>query len=289
MRRWAGLALLLGSRAWAQAPDVRVNLDLVGSFSSVYRGPQTLDLYDPLGRTSTLQLGAYFENGLRAFVSERLQPISHDPAGDPFEQYFISNPKIWYLGKQFLPFGIGRLLHDNVLAGRFDTDLAFEKVAISVALCDGGAGRERGVTARIGGSYGISAAVGEHFGIAPTSLDLIRRPEDSPGAGHGWGRAIGLDGTHRSGTYVTRAEFVGLSRGATSTDPNLSVFDISCTDQTDRTHSVTIGWTHQMPDRAEFYRLQPSFKIGQNCFFEPMVRARDSKFYDLTLEFRFRL
>lgn len=286
---WVAFGTLGATLAWGQAPDVRANLDLVGAFVSQYKGPQSLRLYDPLGRTSSLQLGVNLEDGLRAFVSERLQPIPNDPSTDPFEQYFIESPRVWHLGKQFVPFGSGRILRENVLAARLDTDLAYERLNLTAAVCDGGPGRQRGLTMRIGGNVGLSAAIGEHFGISPTSLDLIRRPEDSPGVGHGWGTVYGADAIHRSGTFVTRAEYVGLVRGATESDPNLSLFDISCSDQTDAKHSLTVGWTRQMPGVADFYRIQASIKEAPNLFFEPMLRLRDSRVYDLTLELRFRL
>ncbi len=255
----------------------------------VDRGPTTLRLYDPLGHTSTFDLTTFFESGIRLFVTERLQRIPHDQSQDPFEEYYVEDQRLWRLGKQFLPFGTGRLLHENVLAARAETDLAFEHLNIAAAVCNGGDGGQRGFTARIGSRVGLSAAIGEHFGISPTSLDLVRRPEENPGVGRGWGRIIGLDGTRRSGRFLLQGEILWLTRGATIEDPDRTIFDLSGTFRSDRRRSLTLGWTRSVQDHADYYRILGSVDLAPNRSIEPMLRMRNSRLYDLSLSLRVRL
>jgi hypothetical protein len=273
----------------AQTPDVRLRIDLIGTFASLDGGPGTFRLYDLLGHTSTFGLTTYFESGMRLYVTERLQRIPRDQSQDPFEEYYVEDQRIWRIGKQFLPFGNGHLLRENVLAARAETNLAFEGLNIAGAACDAGAGGERGLTARIGNRFGASVAIGEHFGIAPTSLDLVRRPEDTPGAAHGWGRVIGLDGTRRSGRFTLQGEIAWFNRGATASDPDATIADLSGTLRLDRHSSVTLGWTRSVLDRQDFYRLQTSFQLAPNRSIEPMLRMRNSSLYDFSLSLHLRL
>jgi hypothetical protein len=288
MKRWIGAAFMIAI-GHAQAPDVRLNVNGVLSYQAYYLGAAALRFYDVLGRTSTLQLTLTFENQYRVFVSERWEAIPNDPSRDPFEEYYIEDQHVWHLGKQFLPFGSGHFLRENVLAARADTDLAFENLGIAVAICDGGPGAQRGITGRVGSWYGASVAVGDHFGIAPTSLDLVRHPESTLGLGHGWGNAFGLDATRRFGIYSAAFETIWLTRGATPEDHDQAVFDINGSVHTDPQHTITVGWTHQVENRADFYRLMTTFKIGQNQYLEPILRVKDSELYDVSLTLRFRL
>ena len=286
--RWIGAIWAVGV-VHAQAPDIRVNVNGVVSYQAYYQGAAALRFYDVLGRTSTLQVTANLENQYRVFVSERWEKIPNDPSRDPFEEYYLEDQRLWHVGKQFLPFGSGKFLRENVIAARADTDLAFENLNVSAALCDGGPGAQRGLMARVGNWYGASVALGDHFGISPTSLDLIRHPEETPGLGHGYGTAVGLDAERRFGIYSGGFETIWLTRGATPEDRSVAAFDFSGAIRTDASHTITAGWTRQVEDRADFYRLATSIRVGQNQYLEPILRVRDSQLYDISLTLRVRL
>jgi len=287
--RWLLCPLLLCTLASAQIPDVRFHLDLTGALVAVDNGPAKLELYDNLGRTSTLNLTFFLEPGLRAYASERIQQIENDPSRDPMEEYSVEDPGSWRVGKQFLPFGSGQILRDNVLAARGDTNLVFENLKITAAVCDGGSGLEQGVVARIGNRLGFSAAVGDHFGIAPTSLDFIRLPEDTPGAGRGWKQAYGIDASHKSGIFTTRADGVLLESGDTPMDRDTALSDISESILPNKYQSLTLGWTHDDENGIDFYRVVGTVQFTKTTTFAPMVRFRDGKLYDFTLELRVHL
>ncbi len=287
MRRWLGLAFLI-SIAHAQAPDVRFNLNGILSYQVFDQRRNAIRFYDLLGRTTTVQLRVGLENQYRVFVSERLEAIPNDPSRDPFEEYYIEDQRLWHLGKQFLPFGSGHFLRENVLAARADTDLAFENLNISAAVCDGGPGAQRGIIGRIGSWYGVSAAIGKHFGIAPTSLDLVRHPDETPGLDHGWRNAFGFDATKQFGPYRGAFETVWLTKGEDGTE-DLAITDLSGQLRTDANHTILAGWTHQWDDRADFYRLSLSQRVGTNQFIEPLIRVKDGRLYDFSVTLRVRL
>src|SRR5207253_1549758 len=119
-------------------------------------------------------------------ISQKFAKIPNDPDRDLLDQYYLEDEGIWRIGKQYLPFGSGRFLHESVLAVRGDTQLVLEGLPIVAAAVDNGKGRQRGFVGRIGSRLGLSFALGSHFGINATSFTLVRRPEDSPGVGHGY-------------------------------------------------------------------------------------------------------
>ncbi len=284
------VALLVGAGrlAHGQVPDVRIKLDATVSYSSVAHGVNSFRLYNPLGRLSTAGLVFFLEPGLRAYISEKLDRPSADADKSLLDEYYIEDEGIWRLGKQYLPFGSGQILRESVQAARGDTNLIVEGLPVSVAYCDSGRGLQRGIVGRIGSWLGASFAIGRHFGINSTALDLVRRPEDAPGEGRGYGQAFGADITRHSGIFTTRGEFVMLREGATNLDPDMRIYDVSLTSDPSRYQSVTAGWTLRAPDRAEFLRVMGSFFVYTGVRVEPMVRYRDGKFYDLTLSVRLK-
>jgi len=275
--------------ASAQIPDIQLHLDLTASLRVENYSPSLFQFYDVMGRPSIAGLSFYTQQGFRAYASEKLQPLPGDSSSDPFDEYYFEDEGIWRIGKQYLPFGSGRILHESALAARGDTNLIVEGVPMSVAFCNGGNGFENGVTGRIGSMIGASFAIGRHFGIAATSLDDVRRPEDAPGQGRGWKQAFGLDVSRRLSHWTFRAEGVNFQNGETASELNESVVELSATLSPSRLESTTFAWTRQTPDRKDFYRIQGSYEIVKHVSFEPMIRFRDGSLFDLTAEIRIKL
>ena len=279
---------VLGAHACCQVPDVRVKFDLTLALR-VDRNQKTIfKPYNVFGRHSTVSLIFYLEPGFRGFVSEKIQPFPGEVDRQPFDEYYIEDEGIWRVGKQYLPFGTGQILRESVLAARGDTNLLIEQFPVAVALCDGGSGYQRGVVARIGTRTGVSIAYGRHFGIASTALTLIRRPENSPGRDHGWKLALGADYTRKLKDITLRAEGVALREGETRTDEDLTLGDLSLTYQAGRSQSFLVGYTRMFPNGADVFRASASFKVTDTINFEPILRYRNLKIFDASLELRIR-
>jgi hypothetical protein len=282
MRRIATLlGLAAAGAAFAQMPDVAMRFDLRMSYQQEAEGTPALRWYDSLGRHSLVAFSLTLEPGLQAFVSQKLQRIPNDADPEQLDEYFVEDAGNWKLGKQYLPFGSGRILRESVLAVRADHTLFAQNVRAALAVCDGGPGRPQGVVARLGGPLGVSAAVGRHFGVAGTALTLVRRPEDSPGRGRGHNRALGVDYSFREGPVVVRGEWVSLRGGETAEDRDLDVFDISLLLAPSRERQWIVGFTRETRQGASFMRLEGRVHAVENVFVEPIVRFKDGKFYDL--------
>lgn len=290
MRIWAALlGATVAVSGFGQLPEVRLKLDSYSAYVARESGPSSFHLYDTLGRTSSLGLTFFLDSGLRAFISQRLQQIPGDPNHDPLDEYYVENEGIWRLGRQYLPFGTGRIFRESAVAARGDTNLILENLPVSVAICDNGPGLQRGIVARTGWKwFGASAAVGDHFGIAATSLDFIRRPDQSPGEGHGWKQVFGMDVGRKTTIFTVRGEILAFRQGDDPKDTDLNVLDVSATLDPSKYQSFTFGWTRRTPDRADFYRLMGSIWLAKNVSFEPVVRYKDDKFYDISLGLRVR-
>jgi len=276
--------------AYAQNPDIFFNVDGRMQFLSGSQGPTFVRFYDNLGRHSVGSITFYTEAGFQGFVSEKFERIPGDADTDSLDQYYIEDPGIWRLGKQYLPFGSGRFLHESVLAARAETQLAFEGFPIVVAACDNGDKRQRGVVGRLGSRLGFSFALGEHFGINATSFCLVRRPEDSPGVGHGYKTMFAVDYSKNAGPLLDLGgETILLTGGATPSDHDDAMFDVTAKLQPEPNRSVTVGWTRDNWQRADFYRLMGAFTLSKNLILEPIVRYRNTALFDagLTLHFKF--
>jgi len=278
------------SSAWGQIPDIKVHFD--ATFSYVVRPNATpfVNFFDIMGRPSILALSFYTEQGFRVYVAEKLQHIPGDQSNDLFDEYYVEDEKIWRVGKQYLPFGSGRMLHESALAVRGDTNLIVEGLPVSFALCEAGQGLDSGVVGRLGSMIGLSVAYGQNFGTAGTSLTEVRRPEDAPGPGHGWKEAFGMDASRRIFDHWTvRAEGISFREGETTADKDTAVFDFSVSLDPKKGQSYTLAWSQIVPDRHDFWRLGGAFALSKNVSFEPMIRFRDGDLYDLTAEIRVRI
>jgi hypothetical protein len=283
-----GLAAVLASAGQAQIPDVRIKVDATLSFRGEKNQASLFKAYSLMGRHSTVGLIFYLEPGFRGYISQKLQKFAGEVDEEPLEEYYIEDEGIWRVGKQFLPFGTGQVLREGVLAARADTNLVLEHFPISFALFDAGPDRQRGAVARIGTNYGFSAALGHHIGIASTSLNQIRRPEDSPGKGRGWEMVLGADYTRRVKDLTFRLEGLAFRRGETFLDADLDLGDVSVTWQKTRAYMLLAGWTRILPSGGDVFRLSGSFKMTNTMQLEPIIRFRNQGFYDAAIEMRVR-
>lgn len=276
--------------AYAQIPDIKFHLDATFNYRLTPDGIPLAKFYDVLGRPSTLGLSFYTEQGFRVFVTQKLQHLPGELATDLFDEYFIEDEKIWKVGKQYLPFGSGKILRDSALAARGDTNLILEGLPISVAICDSGKGLDNGVVGRMGSAFGLSLALGENFGTSGTALTSVRRPEDAPGPGHGWKEAVGLDGSHRlNSRWSVRAEGVFLRRGETALDRDTDIFEMGVSYDPKRGESTSLTFSRLQQDQSSFLRLAGSYALSKNISFEPMVRYRNSSLFDISVELRIRI
>jgi hypothetical protein len=268
-------------------PDVRVKLEGLLSLRAEHPGPMAARFYDALGNRGVLGITLFLEPGFRGYLAQRLQPIRNDPDGDPFDEYYLEDEGLWRVGKQYLPFGSGRLLRETALAARADTNLIFEGLPVSIAACDAGPGRQRGFIGRVGGRIGASFAIGNHFGISPTSLAYVRYVENSPGKGRGYRVALGGDFSKTFGAVTVRGEGLLLRGGETDLDIDETIFDASVTYLPQRNAALTAGITRSALQEAIYTRLHLSLGLNRNLRLEPLVRFRGRNLYDLNLIVRF--
>ncbi|HWA82945.1 MAG TPA: hypothetical protein VG820_05910 [Fimbriimonadaceae bacterium] len=289
------LAVVLASTALgscfavAQNPDLVFNIDGRMQFLTGSEGPTFVRFYDNLGRHSVGSITFFTEIGFQGYVSEKFEKIPNDADRDSLDQYYIEDTGIWRVGKQYLPFGSGKFFHDSVLAVRGDTQLVVEGLPIVIAACDNGSGRQRGVVARVGSRLGFSLAFGTHFGINATSFTLVRRPEDSPGVGHGYKTMLGMDYTKNIGSlFDVGGEMIIVQDGNTPQDHDDTMFDLSATLKDGPRRQITFGWTRDNAQGADFYRVMGSFTLSRYLILEPIIRYRNASLFDAGLSFHFK-
>jgi hypothetical protein len=226
------------------------------------------------------------ETGWRFNVSQRLQAIDHDRDSGTLDEYYLEDQGNWRVGKQYLPFG-RRLLRESVLALRGDSNLLFEGMPLSVAIVDAGKDRQSGIVARVGpSSFGVSVAIGRHFGINGSALTLIRPPERFLPVGAGYGRAYGVDFRKRSGKWTVEGEAVALQSPSRNQDPSLLVSDLLTNFQIRKNASVGFGWTRDWNPKVNYWRVVAKLPIVDKLTFEPFIRFRQSRLLDINLVFR---
>ncbi|RYG32945.1 hypothetical protein EON81_19445, partial [bacterium] len=167
-----GLLFLVGI-AHAQIPDVRVKVDLGLTTRITDQGRTTFRFFDPLGRPSIVGLSLYLEPGFRFYLGQRIQTIPGGP-NDTVDELYLEDEGNWRIGRQYLPFGTGKLLAENANAIRADSNLIFEGLPLSFAAFDNGRGYAQGYVVRIGASnLGLSAALGDRIGASGTSIGVV--------------------------------------------------------------------------------------------------------------------
>jgi hypothetical protein len=288
--RFLLLAALIAvcTAAFAQVPDVQVKADLGPTYRNQVIGGSDTHWYDPFGHHSTISLQFGLEPGFRAFVSQKIERIRHDGDRSPIDESYVEDQGVWRAGKQYLPFGQRRIIRESVVAIRSDTQFFLHDLPMSISACDGGGGRERGIVGRIGRTLGVSFAVGEHFGIAGTSLTQTRLPTESPGLHGGYRQIFGIDAMRNVGVLKLSGEFVTLRSGELNADDK-DVLDIMATLQPAPGRSLTLGYTIATNPGLTSLRLQGSFLVTKMVWMEPFVRTRNGRIYDTGVSLRVRL
>ncbi len=278
--------LLLPLSCLAQAPDLRAKLDLALSFDYRDANTESARLYTPLGHPSTASLTAKLDQGYNIYVAERLGRLPKDASEDIIDEAYVEDPGIFRIGKQYLPFGTGRLLHDSVTAFRIESNLIAEDLPVVLAAASGGDGRTQGFVLRVGRSLGLSAAIGQHFGIAATSLGVVRHPEDAPGRGGGWKQALGGDASRQFGKLSLSAEVAALAGGP---EHDLTVLDTEASFASDGYHTIGLGYSHTQTGAGhDYFRVFGRVRAARNIDLEPLVRLRNGNLYDAAVTLRLR-
>lgn len=283
---WVWTVSLLAAGGFAQVPDVQIKFDARLNYRSFNDSSSEIRWYDTLGRQSLVGLQLQLEPGLRMFVSERLERIPRDGDPDVVDEYYVEDVGSWRVGKQVLPFGAG-MLRESAVGVRSDTSLFLRALPVKVAAFDGGGGRQRGASARIGKGLGVSFMVGDHLGISATSLTLIRRPSETPGEGYGYHRIFGVDATGSAKPFKLGLEFVSLRQGSVK-DPDEDVLDMTASLLPSKYQTVTFGLTRAFRDSATLMRLQGNVFVYNNVYLEPLVRYKDGKLYDFAVSLRIK-
>ncbi|MBS1719360.1 MAG: hypothetical protein JST35_02815 [Armatimonadetes bacterium] len=282
---------LLATSAWvaAQAPDVTINLDLRLNGRTALNQRNTQRLYDVLGRPSLVKLKVKFDLGLNVVINQRLQRIDND--GDPelVDEAYVEDPGVWKVGKVVAPFGQGAFLRETVWGVQGTVDVPFLNGTASLMLADSGRRRQSGVVGRIvlrSPGIGLSAAIGNHWGINGSTFALFRDVNQSPGQGAGYGAIFGLDFSKRIGTVSWRAELLRATRPERTADEAITAFDLSATTTSLKNWRLTLGYTRAVG--ADFYRVAPEIMLNKNISFEPMLRMRNGNLRDFSVSVHVR-
>ena len=271
----------LGAFAFGQSPDVAPFIELRPTWQVRSSKSDLFQWYDSSGRYSLVGARIVFENGLRGYVAQRFQRITSSGDPDTLDEYFIESRGHWRVGKQYLPFGRKEILRSTVLGARIDTNLLLDQAPIVLAICDGGSGRTRGVTGRIGESVGISFAIGNHFGIQSTDLTHFRFLEDAPGIEKGYRLALGLDTQLSIGSSLLTAEWASLRRGETASDSDADLSDVRLRFKIPSTiYRSSLAWSRNWSKKKDFVMMEIEMKGNDHISYMPIVRFEGLSFHD---------
>ena len=284
----ASIVALLSVSSWAQAPDVKIKGDISLGMTSSNDFSLGAKSYTPLGRYSVLSLQATLPIGLKVFLSERTESIKNDPDDDSFDEYYVEDPGLWRVGKQYLPFGGGGFFRQSVLAARVDSKLLLEGLPLSLAFVDGGRGHQYGFAGRVGGrGLGISFCLGRHWGINSASTSLFRSLQAPEGQGNGWKQAIGVDFNRRIGKVTYRSEVI-LLREAEGSSKDNELGDVQVGYDLGHRHSASIGVTKSFVEPDFLYRIAGVYNAAKGVQLEGLYRLTNGQFRDFSVFLRFR-
>lgn len=274
---------------WGQMSNASAQLTLY--FMNRQLGAKSADFhaYDDQGHFSIFSLQASTEQGLHAYVSERLERPSHDPDRDSLEQYYLEDPGVWRIGKQYLPFGGGHILNDLALAVRSDQTIAIWGLPVTVIGADNGRGRTQGVAVSLGGNFGLAAAVGQNFGISSSSLLAVRLPDASPGVGNGYKRIYDAwyrESRRDSGFWL---EAASLQMGDSLQTKDDFVVSAGVVFTPFKGKSFTLSAAHDSSQRADFYAVSSSFRVNKSMTLLPFIRFKNGQLFDACLAFSWKL
>lgn len=287
MRRFALVAALAPCLASPQVPEVAVFVEGVPTVSFLSGSRPQLTWYDLDGRPSLVGLRMVLESGNRVYVAQRLQRIETNGDPDGIDEYYIEQRGSWRAGKQLLPFGRRNYVREYALAARLDTELVVDALPVSIAYCDAGPGRNRGVVARVGRSLGASVAIGNHFGIQSTTLAQLRGLDAAPGQGGGYRLALGVDMSVPVAGGLATAEFVSFRDGETINDPETATSLVELAWQ--GRLPVRLGWARNWTEPLDVYSIGMPISVSEKAALEPTLRFSGGRITVFAATLRVRL
>lgn len=281
--------LALAALVQAQIPDVIVKFDPIFHYRTDREGKTTFRAYDALGNYGTVGLSFTLEPGFQVLVSQRLQTIPGNADDDQLDQIFIEDRGLWRVGKQLMPFGQNHLLRESANGARFETNLGSDALPASLAACDSGTGRQRGIMGRIGSDIGVSFAVGNRFGIDASSFAPLRPPEASPGRNRGYKEMFGGDFLRRFGNLQVSMEHVLLRNPETKLDEETEISDLLITFLGTGDRTLSLGWSRDWSSSDTDFRITGIFPVGGGAWIEPLLLTKSGKVRTFGFSLRVRM
>jgi hypothetical protein len=282
------ISLIICDIAVAQAPDVKIKGDFSLGMTSSKDFSLGAKSYTPLGRYSIFSLQTLLPIGLNVFLSERSNAITNDPDNDSFDEYYVEDPGLWRVGKQYIPFGGGGFFRQSVLAARVDSKLLLGGLPAALAFVDGGRGHQYGLAGRIGNrGLGFSFALGRHWGINSTSLALTQSLQTPEGTGKGWEQAYEVDVNRRNGKFTYRAEALFL-REPEGTSKEKELGDFQAIYDFGHKHSATVGVSKELGTSDLLYRFGGVYNAAKGIQLEGLYRLDNTNFRDFSVFLRIR-
>lgn len=289
MRGLGVVAGLVCAGALAQTPDTLLKVDMRLHYRSANGQTPTFRFYDGFGESAKISLIATLEPGYLARVSERFQKIPGNTDQELLEEYFIEDPGLWRVGKQWIPFGQGRIVRETALAARGDTTLIAEGVPMTIAFFDNGRGRTQGASGRIGGRLGLSFVAGKNVCSQATNLANTRDIELASNQAQGYKLVLGADFSRRFGLWSVAGEFAAFRQGETQNEPDIDVSDVQISFEPKKNTFVRFGWGQEWNNSVPVFRVQGSFPFANNVWVEPYVRYQSVGVRDAGFSVRVRL
>lgn len=289
--RLLGLAplLVLPVIAAAQNPNVLITLDARLQWRAAKGEDGRVRAFDLLGRHSVVALLFSLEPGFDVTISERFQKIPGDADHEQLDEYFIEDKGYWRFGKQYVPFGRNTVVRESLYAGRLNVRIGSGAIPATLCYVQGERNRPNGFVFRIGERFGASVALGERFAQNATALTVIRRPEDSLGSGHGYGRMFGVDFSLRlSPSVQMEVDHVSMRQGERIEDVSMDVTDVALVWRDAPNVRAELALTREWIGRTTMVRIGGEYPVHDGISIEPHFRLRNGKFYDLALTVRIK-
>lgn len=288
MKRFWVVAMGMATCQLATAQDIRIRGDFTFGLTSSSAFSIGGKSYTPLGRYSSVSLSGYLPIGLRVGLTQRVQVLPNDVDRDPFDEYYVEDEGAWRVGKQILPFGAGALLRQSIVAAKLESSLLLNGLPIAIAFADGGSTGQEGIIGRLGGrGFGLSFALGRHWGITSPSLALVQDIGTPEGKGNGWKQAFGVDIYRRSGKYTYRTEGVVL-RSPEGTSVEREIADFLASYDLGHRHSVFFGATRDLSQPEAFWRYGGIYNAAKGVQVELLHRTKGGSFRDFSVSLRVR-
>lgn len=244
--------------------------------------------YDDTGNYSRARLNVFLENDWVVRIRQKLARINNDPDNSGIDELFLERASEWRLGKQYLPYGSNRILKENGWSVRFDTELAFADLPLVIAFTTNGKGRQQGVVLRIGDWFGISAAIGSHFGINATSFTQLQLPEEALGIGRGYRFIYGIDFTRKIRALQISGEYLQMRRPHTFLDREDDILNLLVRYEFPFGPALEAEGTLATESKRENLKISSQIPLSRELFLVPMAifRKRTGMIYGISAQVR---